>query len=148
VHCAIPSARNHSPFFLLQGVIERRIPSKGKLKKYPGAYRAARKAGWGGLWPHWLARPKNPTEFGEHSATKPSSRQRKREEQANSPVGGDDDDAVTLTPKLGKTLTKTPAVSRKDKKAAPEFSEDSELSDFDEAIARAKTKGKGGKSKK
>ena len=43
---------------LPQGVLERRIPSKGKLKKHAGAYRAARKAGWGGLWPDWLSRAK------------------------------------------------------------------------------------------
>lgn len=42
-----------------QGTLERRIPSKGKLKPWPGAYRAARKAGWGGLWPNWLSRKRD-----------------------------------------------------------------------------------------
>lgn len=41
-----------------QGTMERRVPSKGKLKHVPGAYRAARKASWGGHWPNWLSRPK------------------------------------------------------------------------------------------
>ena len=39
---------------MLQGEIERRIPSKKKLKPIPGAYRAARKATWGALWPNWI----------------------------------------------------------------------------------------------
>jgi hypothetical protein len=38
----------------VQGAIERRIPSKKKLRPIPGAYRAARKATWGGLWPSWV----------------------------------------------------------------------------------------------
>jgi hypothetical protein len=39
--------------------MERRIPSKAKLRQVPGAYRAARKATWGGLWPNWLSRKGN-----------------------------------------------------------------------------------------
>ena len=39
-----------------QGALERRVPSKGKLLGVPGAYRAARKAAWGGWWPNWVAR--------------------------------------------------------------------------------------------
>jgi ribosomal protein RSM22 (predicted rRNA methylase) len=42
-----------------QGTLERRVPSKGKLKPWPGAYRAARKSGWGGVWPNWLARKRD-----------------------------------------------------------------------------------------
>jgi len=39
-----------------QGTLERRIPSKGKLRPFPGAYRAARKSTWGARWPNWLSR--------------------------------------------------------------------------------------------
>lgn len=39
-----------------QGTFERRVASKGNCKAVPGAYRAARKARWGALWPNWLAR--------------------------------------------------------------------------------------------
>ena len=39
------------------GTLERWVPSKRKLREsFPGAYRAARRAGWGGLWPAWIAR--------------------------------------------------------------------------------------------
>jgi ribosomal protein RSM22 (predicted rRNA methylase) len=41
-----------------QGTFERRVASRGKLKAVPGAYRAARKARWGGRWPNWLVRLK------------------------------------------------------------------------------------------
>jgi ribosomal protein RSM22 (predicted rRNA methylase) len=39
-----------------QGTFERRVASKGKLKDSFGAYRASRRASWGGQWPNWLAR--------------------------------------------------------------------------------------------
>lgn len=42
-----------------QGTFERRIATKGKLKPFPGAYRSARKARWGALWPNWLSRNKD-----------------------------------------------------------------------------------------
>lgn len=42
-----------------QGTLERRVPSKGKLKQWPGAYRAARKSTWGALWPNWLSRKRD-----------------------------------------------------------------------------------------
>jgi ribosomal protein RSM22 (predicted rRNA methylase) len=45
-----------------QGTLERRVASKGKLAGVPGAYRAARKGAWGGLWPNWLARKRLPRE--------------------------------------------------------------------------------------
>lgn len=45
-----------------QGTFERRTASKGKLKQIPGAYKAARKARWGALWPNWLARRATETE--------------------------------------------------------------------------------------
>lgn len=41
-----------------QGALERRVASKRRLRLHPGAYRAARKASWGGLWPDWLVRSK------------------------------------------------------------------------------------------
>jgi len=40
-----------------QGTLERRTASKGALSdRFPGAYRAARKAQWGGWWPNWVSR--------------------------------------------------------------------------------------------
>jgi ribosomal protein RSM22 (predicted rRNA methylase) len=46
-----------------QGSMERWVPSKSKLQNAaPGAYRAARKASWGGFWPNWLARKDMPSE--------------------------------------------------------------------------------------
>ncbi len=42
-----------------QGTLERRIPGKGRLRDvWPGAYRAARKATWGSLWPNWISKKK------------------------------------------------------------------------------------------
>lgn len=41
------------------------MPSKRKLKAVPGAYRAARKASWGGLWPDWLSRTRRGLADGE-----------------------------------------------------------------------------------
>lgn len=40
-----------------QGTMERRNVGKARVGAvFPGAYRAARKARWGGLWPNWMAR--------------------------------------------------------------------------------------------
>jgi len=42
-----------------QGTFERRVVAKGGHKHIEWAYRTARKARWGGLWPNWFARPKH-----------------------------------------------------------------------------------------
>ena len=45
-----------------QGTLERRVVSKARTTwRFPGAYRAARKATWGGLWPNWIARVEDKT---------------------------------------------------------------------------------------
>jgi hypothetical protein len=44
------------------GSMVRWVPSKRKLQQaHPGAYRAARKASWGGWWPNWIARKDMPS---------------------------------------------------------------------------------------
>lgn len=32
---------------------------RGKLRQWPGAYRAARRSDWGAQWPNWLARKRD-----------------------------------------------------------------------------------------
>jgi len=41
-----------------QGTFERRVVAKGGHKDIAWAYRSARKARWGALWPNWFARGK------------------------------------------------------------------------------------------
>ena len=61
-----------------QGTMERWIPSKGKLRdQFPGAYRAARKAEWGGLWPNWISRKDQKNSAAHHR------RDKQRQQQGN-----------------------------------------------------------------
>lgn len=40
------------------GRFERRTVSKGKMRTFPFAYRASRRAAWGGMWPAWIGIPR------------------------------------------------------------------------------------------
>ena len=104
-----------------QGTIERRIPSKGKLKMYPGAYRAARKSEWGGLWPDWLSRGKKTLISSVFVYKEPKPRKNRKDKRGKGDVDGDDGD-------VGKHVTRIDqdklAGSRGGATDAMHFSED------------------------